>query len=144
MHYKTIIYEFIKQHHLAAMGTVNQQALPEVSVIGYVFKQIGEDFEIHVATYDSSRKYANLKRNPRVALAIGWESGKTVQIEGEAVKISDAEEIKELVWSDLGKMPTVAKYIKPERVVFFKIKPTWLRYSDFSTEPWDRHELRFI
>ncbi len=79
-----------------------------------------------------------------VALVVGWDHGKTVQIEGEAEEITDPKQIKEIEWTELEKMPTVGKYIHPERAVFFKIVPKWMRYSDFSTEPWEREELEFI
>ncbi|MFI5205339.1 MAG: pyridoxamine 5'-phosphate oxidase family protein [Candidatus Paceibacterales bacterium] len=138
---KIRILEFIKQHHIAAIATVNSYSLPEASIVGFAVRH---DFTIHIATYDSSRKFLNLKRNPRVALVVGWEHGKTVQIEGHAEQITDPEEIKDIEWTDLEKMPTVAKYIKPDRAVFLKIIPKWLKYSDFSTEPWKIEELRFI
>lgn len=138
---KKMIYDFIKKHNTAVISTVNPLALPESSVVGFYIK---EDFEIHIATYDSSRKFMNIKRNPRVALVIGWEQGKTVQLEGAAVQITDPDEIKELEWHEMEKMPTVAKYIKPHRAVFLRIIPKWLKYSNFSTEPWQIEELRFI
>lgn len=138
---KKLAYDFIKEHHLAVISTVNTQSLPEAAIIAFSIKQ---DFEIYIATFDSSRKVANIKRNPRVALVIGWEHGKTVQLEGEAKQVEDSEEIKEIEWGALEKMPTIVKYIKPERAVFFKIIPKWLRYSDFSSEPWVREELKFI
>lgn len=141
---KEKIFDFIKDHRLAVMSTVNSSALPEASAVGFSFKHVGDSFEIHIATYDSSRKYANLKRNPRVALVVGWEHGKTAQIEGVAEEVTNPEEIKEIEWADLEKMPTVAKYISPDQVVFFKISPVWMRYSNFSVEPWERIEFKFV
>ena len=138
---KEQIFDFIKQHHIAVISTVNSSALPEASVVGF---GIDQNFEIYVATYDSSRKFANIKKNPRVAMVIGWEHGKTVQIEGEAEHITDSEKINEISMGVLEKMPTIAKYVKPERVVFLKITPKWLKYSDISGEPWVREELKFI
>jgi hypothetical protein len=37
----------------------------------------------------SSRKYANVTRNGRVALVIGWDDEQTVQLEGMAEEIQD-------------------------------------------------------
>ena len=135
------MFDFIKQHHISVLATVNSSALPEAAVVGFA---INQDFEIYIATYDSSRKYANLKKNPKVAMVVGWEHGKTVQIEGEATHITDSEKINEVTIGMLEKMPTVAKYISPERAAYFKITPKWMRYSDLSTEPWQREELKFI
>ncbi len=141
---KKIVFDFIKQHHLAVLSTVSGDMLPEASVVGFDIEQKNADFEIRFVTFDSSRKHANLKRNPRVAMVIGWDHGKTIQIEGEAFEVTDSEDVKEIEWKNLEKMPTVAKYINPERAVFYKIIPKSLRYSDYSTEPWQRIELKFL
>lgn len=136
-----MILEFMKQHRLAVISTVSPLSLPESAVVGIAVK---DDFELHIATFAQSRKLFNIKQNSQVALVIGWEHGKTVQVEGRAEELTDPAEIKEIEWEELGNMPTVAKYIKKEHVVFLKIKPKWLKYSDFSTEPWQIEELRFI
>lgn len=45
-----------------------------------------------------SRKYKNLKNNPKVAVAIGWEEKKTLQYEGEAEELEgkELEKFKEI------------------------------------------------
>ena len=144
MNIKTRIYEFVKEHHLAVISTVNGQALPEASVVGIFVKKLEhEDFEIHIATYDSSRKAFNIKRNPRVALVIGWEHGKTVQIEGVAEEITGLDEKDKVKWEEYPHMPTLAKHIKQEHAVMLKITPKWVKYSNLSTEPWEIEELAY-
>lgn len=135
-----MVLEFLKKHHIAVIATVNSLSVPEAATVGFT---INDNFEIHIATYDLSRKLHNMEKNSKVALVIGWDQGKTVQLEGEASEVTDSEVIKEIEWVELEKMPTVAKYIKPEHAVFLKIIPKWLKYSDFSTDPWQIEELRF-
>ena len=64
------LYEYIKGHKLAVIATVNGEALPEAAVIGIA---VTKDLEIICGSFNTSRKYQNLKQNPRLALVIGWE-----------------------------------------------------------------------
>jgi len=133
------VYDFIKIHDLAVISTVTKDFLPESAVIGFSEK---ENLELVFGTFRTSRKYQNILSNPRVALAIGWEKGKTVQYEGTAEEISEADLAEELRLH-LAKLPSAAKYISKSEQIYIKIKPKWLRYSDLSVDPWDTLEIRF-
>lgn len=90
--------------------------------------------EIVFDTVASSRKYANLTRNGRVALVIGWDDEQTVQLEGVAEEIQDPAQD-----------PAVAAYFEqypdgreratwPE-IAYIRVVPVWARYSDYRTDP---------
>ncbi len=134
------IYEFIKSHNLAVISTVTHDFLPQSAVIGFSQK---ENLELVIGTSSKSRKYQNLLKNPRVALVIGWDKGKTVQYEGEAVEIKGAIERKEAMNNHLSKIPSAAKILNDSEAAIFKIVPKWIRYTDLSSDPWDITELRF-
>jgi pyridoxine/pyridoxamine 5'-phosphate oxidase len=134
-----IVSEFIKQHPLAVLSTVTSDALPEAAVVGI---HPGDNFEIIFGTFRTSRKYANLEKNPRVALVIGWDKGKTVQYEGEAKELP-AQAVVEFEKAHMGQMSSAAKYASKEDAVFYKITPRWVRYTDASKDPWDNIEIRF-
>lgn len=134
------VYEFIKTRHLAVLSWVNKEALPESSVIG--FSENG-DCVLFFGTYDTSRKYANFRQNRmNVSVVIGWEHGKTVQLEGVVERITE-QEIEKVKKDFLAKIPTAAKYVEAVHQRFFKIVPKWIRYSDLSKDPWDVFEIRF-
>jgi pyridoxine/pyridoxamine 5'-phosphate oxidase len=136
---KTFLLDFIKQQKLATISTVDNNGKPEAAVIG--FGQTNS-LELIFGTDNSSRKYANIKKNNSVALVIGWDEGKTVQFEGLAIELSekDLPLINDSYWS---KSPNAEKYHANEGQRYFKVSPTWIRYTDLNKEPWDIIELKF-
>lgn len=134
------IQEFIKSHNLAVIATVTSDVLPEAAVVGFVSK---DNLEIIFGTSSESRKYKNLQKNPRVALVIGWEKGRTVQYEGEAIEIQDEQERQEAAKIFLSKIPSAAKFLSDSKEAVFKIVPKWVRLTDLSTDPWDITEIKF-
>ncbi|MHB8870945.1 MAG: pyridoxamine 5'-phosphate oxidase family protein [Candidatus Doudnabacteria bacterium] len=130
--------DFISEHKLAVIATVEPHyCLPQAAVVGF---SIGKHFELYFGTSVYTRKYINIQKNPRVAFVIGWTKGKTVQYEGEAVELT-AEEILEYKQNALGDVPSIAKYIHDEEMVFYKVKPKMIKYSDLSVDPWEVFEL---
>jgi len=135
------ILDFMRAHHLGVLATVNQKGMPEAAVVGFAEN---ENFEIFFGTFTGSRKYRNLARNAHVAMVIGWEQGKTVQLEGLAQEITDKGEIDKVTKIQLAKIPSAAKYVKESKEAFFKIRPSWIRYSDLSVDPWHICEINFL
>jgi pyridoxine/pyridoxamine 5'-phosphate oxidase len=134
-----LLYEFISQHKLGVLATVTGDALPEAAVVGIA---VTNNLEIICSTYDESRKHQNILKNPDVALVIGWEHGKTVQYEGVATVLSK-EESQEHFRTTFANVPTIAKHLTQNFEVMYKITPKWIRYSDFSRDPWDQFEVTF-
>lgn len=134
-----LLHSFLSQHKLGVLSTVTGDALPESAVVGIA---VTEHLEIICATYVDSRKHQNILKNPKVALVIGWEHGKTVQYEGEAARLNK-KEAEEHLRTTFANVPTVAKHLTNNFEVMYKITPAWIRYSDFSRDPWDRFEVGF-
>ena len=130
---------FIKTHKLAVIASVNETSLPEAAVIGIA---VTENLEIIFSSFVTSRKYANLQKNPKIALVIGWEKGTTVQYEGIAIELSQDEAEKQLETS-LKKTQSIALKLELENQVVYKITPNWVRFSDLSIDPWERFEITF-
>ena len=135
------ILDFIKRHHIGVLSTVNQKHLPQAAVVGFAEN---EKFEIFFGTFTDSRKFQNLVYNAHVAMVIGWEEGKTVQLEGLAQEITHKDEIENITKIQLAKIPSAAKYVKLSHEPFFKIQPSWIRYSDLSVDPWHICEINFL
>jgi general stress protein 26 len=132
-----IVSEFIKAHKIAVISTVSSDYLPHSAVVGIY---VGKNSELVFGTFKSSRKYQNLKKNSRVSLVIGWDSGKTVQYEGDAEEL-EASAVEKFEKAHLDHMSTAAKYVSKEEAVFFKITPRWIRYTDTSKDPWEIIEI---
>ncbi|OGE74321.1 MAG: hypothetical protein A3C49_02545 [Candidatus Doudnabacteria bacterium RIFCSPHIGHO2_02_FULL_42_25] len=134
-----IVSEFIKNHKIAVLSSVSSDYLPHCAVVGIY---AGKNFELFFGTFKSSRKYLNLQKNPKVALVIGWDSGRTVQYEGEVQELH-GQAVEEFKKAHLSEMSTAAKYVSSHEAVYFKIVPKWVRYNDVSKDPWDEIVLRF-
>ena len=129
--------QFIHKRTLTVISTFGDD-YPESAVIEY-----GDSgFELIFDTKSATRKYANLVRNPKASFVIGWEDRETVRYEGEAVLLegSELEQYKQIYFS---KIPDAKKWQHEKSIVYFKVTPRWIRYSDLSTTPWTIKELRF-
>ncbi len=125
---KQEVLNFIKSNEHAVISTCRDNK-PEAALIGF-----GEtdDFELIFGTHSSSRKYQNLKENIMVAFVIGWkEDSITVQYEGRAVEIF-GEELERYVNKYHQKVPSAVVHKNHPDQTYFKVQPTWMRYSDLS------------
>jgi len=125
---------------MAVLSTVTHDFLPQSAVVGFSEK---ENLELIFGTSYKARKYQNLLKNPRVAFVIGWDEGKTVQYEGEAIELKHQSERQDAISIHLSKIPSAAKYLSDSEEAIFKVVPKWIKYSDVSVDPWDVIELRF-
>jgi Pyridoxamine 5'-phosphate oxidase len=97
--------------------------------------------EVFFDTVDSSRKIANLRRDPRVSFVIGWENEQTLQFEGVA------DEPKGDALLELKKVYYAAWPDGPERekwkgITWCRVTPNWLRFSSY-IDPQLIEEMRF-
>jgi pyridoxine/pyridoxamine 5'-phosphate oxidase len=124
---------FIHAHPLAAQASVAASGQPQVAVIGIV---ANDNLEIFFDTLTTSRKCQNLRRDPRIALAIGWddEEAQTVQLEGIADE-PVGEELERFKLQYFAAFPEGVQRQSWPDITYFRVRPNWLRYSDFTTDP---------
>lgn len=125
------LYRFIAQCKLGVLGSIGSGNAPQSALVGIA---VTPELEIIFDTVKSSRKYANLISRPVCSFAIGWAGEQTVQYEGEAEELSGAsleryQEVYFQAWPD-----------GPSRltwpgIVYFVVRPRWIRYSDFDQNP---------
>jgi pyridoxine/pyridoxamine 5'-phosphate oxidase len=131
------IYEFLRGHRLAVIATANPAASPQAAVIGIA---VTESLDFIFDTLSTSRKYANLRADPRVALTIGWDAAQTVQYEGIAQPLSgDALDICKQHYFET--WPDGRERESWPNIAYIRVRPRWLRYSDFSVTPTKIEEL---
>jgi nitroimidazol reductase NimA-like FMN-containing flavoprotein (pyridoxamine 5'-phosphate oxidase superfamily) len=106
----------------------------------FVFYDADEDFSIYFATSVNSRKNNNIKLNNKVAFVVQTiDPPKTIQIEGEIFEVQDKEVLKNSLanyvdvasYGMKGNAP-VTKIDSVENFIMYKIKPNWIRWSDYS------------
>jgi len=82
------VHEFMNKERLAVLSTVTDSGQPQAALMGMA---VTPQLEIIFDTVKSSRKYPNLKKNPRVAWVVGCTTEVSVQYEGLADELAGEE-----------------------------------------------------
>ncbi len=125
------LYSFLSERKLAVLGSVAGDGRPQSALVGIA---VTPELEIVFDTVKSSRKYPNLMANPACSFAIGWTGEQTVQYEGLAEECGGAEgkrykEVYFRAW------PECIAHRSWPGIVYFVVRPVWIRYSDFDKAP---------
>ena len=127
------LYAFLTNQRLGVLGTISDSGAPQSALVGIA---VTRQFEIVFDTIESSRKYPNLISRPACSFVVGgWGAREqTVQYEGQAELLQPPElqhfqEIYFKLWPDGS-----ARMGWPG-IVYFVVRPTWIRYSDFDQNP---------
>jgi pyridoxine/pyridoxamine 5'-phosphate oxidase len=118
---------FLRRHRYAVQASTAADGRPQAAVVGIA---VSEELEIVFDTLDTTRKLQNLRKNPKVALVVGWDDEQTVQLEGVADEPRDSE------LSRLKRVYFDAFPDGPEReqwpgISYVRVRVGWARYSDF-------------
>jgi general stress protein 26 len=135
----TALLDFLRQHRLAVQASVNPEGGAQAALVGIA---VGDRFEIVFDCLDSTRKIANLRRNPHIALVVGWDEEKTVQIDGiaEEPRGAELERIRRIYFKA---WPDGRDRLAWPGITHVCVRPTWARYSDFSKDPPQVVEFHF-
>ena len=128
------ILEFLRSRRLAVQASVSVSNRPQAAVVGYA---VTDRFEIVFDTVTSTRKAHNLRHNNRIALVIGGlleGEDKTVQYEGIADEPS-GEELEALKRVYYAAYPDGPSRLSWPGLVYVRVRPTWIRYSDYTANP---------
>jgi hypothetical protein len=130
------LIEFARAQKWAVEASVSKEGAasqPQAAVIGVA---ISDDFEFVFDTLKETRKAINLRSNPKIALVVGWDEGITLQIDGVADELvpgtADFERLKKIY---LAKFPDGVERESLPNITYFRVKPSWTRYSDFTKTP---------
>lgn len=118
---------FARSTKWAVEASVAADGRPQAAVIGVA---VTDRLELVFDTMGDTRKAENLRRDPRVAVVLGWDDGQTLQIDGVADEPTGAE-LAELKKVYFARFPD-----GPERegwpgIAYFRVRPRWARHSDF-------------
>jgi len=118
---------FLRAQKWAVVASAGPGGAPQAAVIGVA---VTDDLELVFDTLGSTRKAANLTRDPRVAVVIGWDDAQTVQLEGIADQPTGDERAR-LQRAYFERFPDGPSRLAWPGITYFRVRPTWLRYSDF-------------
>ena len=133
------LFQFIQGHKLGVLSTISDSTTPQSALMGIA---VTPGLEIIFDTLKTSRKYPNLISNPRCSLVIGWAGEVTVQFEGEARELAGTElpKYKQIYFQT---WPDCLTHESWPGIVYFGVRPNWIRYSDFDRNPPLIEEFRF-
>ena len=128
------LLEFLRLHRLAVQTSVSAAGKPQAALIGFA---VTHRFELVFDTIDSTRKARNLRLNPHLALVIGGGAPgdeRTVQYEGVADEPSGGEldRLKQVYYAAYPDGPSRLSW---PGLIYVRVRPTWIRYSDFNQDP---------
>lgn len=118
---------FLRRSRLAVEATVSPAGAPQAAVVGVAFT---EQLEIVFDTLVTSRKGHNLRHRGRIALVVGWDEEQTAQIEGDVDEPS-GDALARCKAAYFRAFPDGLEREKWPNIVYFRVRPTWLRYSDY-------------
>jgi general stress protein 26 len=128
---KSELQRFISKHSLAVVGSISPEGVPQSALVGIA---VTEDLEIVFDTLNTTRKYRNLVSNANACVVVGWEDEKTVQFEGEAF-LPEGEAQTRYKNAYFERWPDGPSRQNWPGLVYFVIRPRWIRYSDFNQQP---------
>jgi Pyridoxamine 5'-phosphate oxidase len=126
------LLSFMRSSPLAVEASVSAEGGPQAAVVGIA---VTGDFEVVFDTTDQTRKLANLRRNPKIALVIGpIGEERTVQYEGVVDEPTGAE-LERLKEAYFGVFPDGPERQSWPGITYMRARPTWIRYTDFRSDP---------
>ena len=122
------LYQFIHASRLGVLSTIAPNGAPQSAVVGIA---VAPNLSIVFDTLKSTRKYANLKADPRCSMVI-WEGEVTVQYEGIATE-PEGEALTEAKGIYFPTWPSCVEHQNWPGITWFLISPMCIRYSDFDS-----------
>jgi hypothetical protein len=126
---RTELVALLRRFPLAVVASVHEGA-PQAAIVGIA---VGDELELVFDTLTSSRKFRNLTSEPRVALVMG-EGEVTVQLEGQA-DVPTGDELLRVQTIYYAADPGGRERASWPDITWIRVRPTWLRVSDFNESP---------
>lgn len=117
---------FLRTARFWTAATVGEDGAPQSAVIGVA---VGDDLSLVFDTLGTTRKATNLRRDPRVSLAM-WSGAATAQIEGMAEEAAGPglDEVQVIYFATFADGRERAAW--PD-ITYWRVRPRWIRVSDF-------------
>lgn len=115
---------------LGVLSTVGPDGRPQSALVGF---STLPGPRLVFGTSPASRKFANLLRDPRVSFVVS-RGEKTAQLEGTA-RVAVGSDDAACRAAHVAKNPRAKKYADDPVQKFLVIEPSWIRYTDYGTDP---------
>ncbi len=118
---------FLQRHRYAVQASTAADGAPQAAVIGIA---VTDELEVVFDTLDTTRKLQNLRKNPKIALVVGWDEEQTVQLEGVADEPT-ADDLARLKRGYFAAFPDGPEREQWPGITYVRVRVIWARYSDF-------------
>lgn len=128
------LLDFLRSQRWAVEATSSASGRPQAAIIGYAAT---DRLELVFDTLTGSRKAANLRANPQIALVIGgWQdtSPRTLQLEG-VVDFPGGEVLERIKRTYIAVFPDGKDRESLPDITYIRVVPNWMRLSDYTVEP---------
>jgi len=132
---KKLIVDLLNEHRIMTMATNREDGWPQATVVGYA----NDGLVIYCQIAHDSQKYANIKRDPRVSLAISKDYPQPLLIKGLSIaatvtEVRDAGEIDHATEILLQRYPErkVMPRPDPHAVPTLRLTPEIVSIIDYS------------
>lgn len=128
------VLAFLRTQRLAVQTSRGAGDSMQAALVGIA---VTDSLEIVFDTLATTRKVQNLRNSSRTALVIGgWTAGdeRTVQYEGIADEPTGTE-LHRLRAVYFGVWPDGPSRATWPGLTYIRVRPTWIRYSDFNQNP---------
>jgi hypothetical protein len=139
---RALLLDTMRRRRCAVQSSVDVDGRRKSAFVGVAVSDL---FEIVFDTLGASRKARNLRSTGRVAFVFGSLDGadaRTIQYEGEADE-PVGEERERLVRLYLAVFPDGVERQGWPSLTYFRARPRWIRFSDFTRLPPAVEELDF-
>jgi len=120
------LVEFVRAHRDGVLSTLGPDGAPQSA---YLALTATDDGELVLDARAVSRKVANLRADPRVAVVVGGNDGATLQCEGVAdVPSGTDREACAAAYAEA--FPQFAGSLADPAIVVVRIRLTWARFGD--------------
>lgn len=127
------VLRFLREHRFVVEASVHADGSPQAATIGIAASIQNGALELVFDTSSTSRKHKNLVRDGRIAIA-AWHDSTTVQIEARADQPT-GDDLARLKATYLAAFPGGKERELLPDIAYWRLRPTWIRTSDFSTTP---------
>jgi hypothetical protein len=119
----------LRRRRYCVVASIAPNGAPQAAVVGFA---VSDDLELVFDTLATTRKMANLLRDPRIAVVVGvGEDECTVQIEGVADELTGPD-LTRLQRVYFEAFPDGVDRVKWPGITYVRVRPKTARYSDFA------------
>jgi hypothetical protein len=131
---KAALVDFLRLHRYGVQASHAIDGSPQAALVGFA---VNDQLELFFDCFNSTRKVANLRRDPRIAFVIGGHTPgdeRTVQYEGE-VDVPTGAEFEQFKRIYFAVHPDGLRRSKLSGITHFRVRPRWIRYTDLNAIP---------